>query len=189
LEVLEKPIEIPPFKVIMSSYIATALYIALSITSTSAFTSPQVNVASPSAYRYSSSTSLNAEKFAKDVTGEELEIMLQEWDQPLVLDAYATWCGPCLLMAPHFEEAAQELDGKVRFVKIDTDKEPEMANRLNIMGLPTLMYLDKFVPEDGEEGEASAVLKEKIEGALMKDSIVDLCNFHFFGGPRPTSLS
>lgn len=136
------------------------------------------------------STKLDAEKIAKDVTGEELEVMLQEWEQPLVLDAYATWCGPCLLMAPHFEEAAKELEGKVRFVKIDTDKEPEISNRLNIMGLPTLMYLDQLTPEDSDEpGDAKAVLKDKIEGALTKESIVDLCNFHFFDGPRPTALS
>ena len=44
-------------------------------------------------------------------------------------------------MAPEFEAAAKELKGKVRFVKIDTDQEPEMAARLNIMGLPTLLFL------------------------------------------------
>jgi thiol-disulfide isomerase/thioredoxin len=91
-------------------------------------------------------------------------------------------------MAPHFEEAAKELEGKVRFVKMDTDKEPEMAARLNIMGLPTLMFLDELEPEDGEEaGGAKAALKNKIEGAIQKDAIVDLCNFHFFDGPMPTA--
>lgn len=131
----------------------------------------------------------STEKVARDVTGEELEIMLTEWDQPLLVDAYATWCGPCLLMAPEFEEAAKELEGKVRFVKIDTDKEPDMANRLNVMGLPTLMFLDQLKPEDGhdlgEDGEPRAVLKDRIEGALRKDSILSLCDHHFFGGPKP----
>ncbi len=88
-------------------------------------------------------------------------------------------------MAPHFEEAAKELDGKVRFVKIDTDKEPEMAARLNIMGLPTLMFLDEVEAEEGEEGGPKAALKNKIEGAITKESIVDLCKFHFFDGPMP----
>ncbi len=129
---------------------------------------------------------------AQSVTGEELERMLQEWDTPLVVDAYATWCGPCLLMAPEFESAASSLLGKVRFVKLDTDLEPQMASRLGIMGLPTLLFLDKN-KEDAEavaEGKApAAVLKERIEGALRKQSIVDLCMYHFFDGPMPTSLS
>mmetsp|Transcript_63639 Transcript_63639/g.183063 ORF Transcript_63639/g.183063 Transcript_63639/m.183063 type:complete len:172 (+) Transcript_63639:62-577(+) len=123
------------------------------------------------------------------VSGEELEMMLTEWDQPLVVDAYATWCGPCQLMAPEFEAAAQELKGKVRFAKIDTDKDEAMAARLNIMGLPTLLFLDKFVPKDEgpeEEKNAKAVLKGRIEGALRKENIVDLCNFYFFDGPEPT---
>lgn len=131
------------------------------------------------------------QKLAKMVTGEELEGMLHLWDQPLVVDAYATWCGPCLLMAPEFEEAAKELEGKVRFVKLDTDLEPDMAGRLGIMGLPTLLFLDKNDDVEAvEEGKAPvAVLKERIEGALRKESIVDVCNYHFFGGPMPTQLS
>lgn len=132
------------------------------------------------------------EKAAPLVTGEELELMLTEWDEPLVIDAYATWCGPCLLMAPEFESAAKDLKGKVRMCKLDTDQEPEMAARLNIMGLPTLLFLDKFEPVDEESeedgGEAKAVLKDRIEGAIRKDSIIALCEHHFFGGPRPEQL-
>ena len=70
-------------------------------------------------------------------------------------------------MAPEFEAAAKELKGKVRFVKIDTDQEQEMAARLNIMGLPTLLFLDKFEPEEGSTEEAKAVLKDRIEGAIL----------------------
>jgi thiol-disulfide isomerase/thioredoxin len=91
-------------------------------------------------------------------------------------------------MAPEFEAAAQELKGKVRFVKLDTDKDETMAARLNIMGLPTLLFLDKFEAKDGEgteeEQEAKAVLKGRIEGALRKKNIMDLCEFYFFDGPE-----
>lgn len=133
----------------------------------------------------------DTKKAAPMVSGADLETMLEEWEQPLVVDAYATWCGPCLLMAPEFEEAAKELAGKVRFVKLDTDLEPEMSGRLGIMGLPTLLFLDKNDDKEAvEEGKAPvAVLKERIEGALRKQSIVDLCNHHFFDGPIPTQLS
>ena len=97
-------------------------------------------------------------------------------------------CGPCLLMAPEFEAAAKELKGKVRFVKLDTDKEESMAARLNIMGLPTLLFLDKYAPADDEEVQegAKAVLKGRIEGALRKENIMDLCEYHFFDGPVPS---
>ena len=125
--------------------------------------------------------SLSSEKQVRSVTGEELELLLteDEWEIPIVLDAYATWCGPCLLMAPEFEKAAMELKGKVRFLKMDTDIEDQMAARLNIMGLPTLLFLEKDGPE------SKAVLKERIEGALTKDSIVKVCDYHFFEGERP----
>jgi hypothetical protein len=56
------------------------------------------------------------------------------------------------------------------------------------MGLPTLLFLDKFEPEAGtpeSEQEAKAVLKGRIEGALQKKSIVDLCEYYFFDGPEP----
>jgi thiol-disulfide isomerase/thioredoxin len=100
----------------------------------------------------------------------------------------SSWCGPCVLMAPEFEAAAQDLKGKVRFVKIDTDKDEAMAARLNIMGLPTLLFLDKFEGTDEgteEEQKAKAVLKGRIEGALRKDTIVELCEHYFFDGPEP----
>lgn len=133
-----------------------------------------------------SSTTPEVEKLTPVVNGEELEMMLLgDWEQPLVIDAYATWCGPCVLMAPEFESAAKELRGRVRFVKIDTDKDPEIAGRLNVMGLPTLLFLDKF---EGDDGPAKAVLKERIEGAIQKDSIVAICEHHFFGGPKPAQL-
>lgn len=105
------------------------------------------------------------------------------------------WCGPCLLMAPEFEAAAKELEGKVRFAKLDTDREETMAARLNIMGLPTLLFLDKYNAAaggpptvDGKEA-ANAVLKGRLEGALRKDMIVKLCNYYFFDGPVPDGMA
>jgi hypothetical protein len=89
-------------------------------------------------------------------------------------------------MSPEFEAAAKDLEGKVRFVKLDTDQEEEMANRLAINGLPTLLFLDKYTPkEDEKDQEAKAVLKARIEGAIKKENIMELCDFHFFDGPEP----
>jgi thiol-disulfide isomerase/thioredoxin len=98
-------------------------------------------------------------------------------------------------MAPEFEAAAKELEGKVRFAKLDTDREETMAARLNIMGLPTLLFLDKYSAAagapptvDGKEA-ANAVLKGRLEGALRKDMIVKLCNYYFFDGPVPDGMA
>jgi thioredoxin-like negative regulator of GroEL len=95
-----------------------------------------------------------------------------------------------LAQAPEFESAAKDLKGKVTFVKLDTDQDENMAARLNIMGLPTLLFLDKYVPKEGaeENQQAKAVLKGRIEGALQKHQIKDLCEHYFFGGPAPESL-
>jgi len=92
------------------------------------------------------------------------------------------------MMAPEFEEAAKELDGKVRFVKIDTDKEPDISATMNIMGLPTLLFIDENKSIEGQNGEGSGgkpILKHRFEGALQKDSIVSLCKHYFFGEPLP----
>ena len=89
-------------------------------------------------------------------------------------------------MAPEFEAAAQSLKGKVRFVKLDTDKDEAMAARLNIMGLPTLLFLDKYEPQKNDENPgATAVLKGRIEGALEKNMILELVEHYFFDGPAP----
>lgn len=171
----------------MNCYIVSVLCVLLFQTTTFGF-APSVNLGTKSRHGVIVRASTE-EKAAPSVTGEELEVMLTEWELPLVVDAYATWCGPCLLMAPEFEKAAQEMKDRVRFVKLDTDLHPEIAGRLNIMGLPTLLFLGPFTPEgdEDEEGDepARAVLKDRIEGALKKDSIVALCENNFFGGPRP----
>ena len=90
-------------------------------------------------------------------------------------------------MAPEFEAAAKELKGKVRMVKLDTDKNEEMAARLNIQGLPSLLFLNKYEPKEGESDQpkAMAVLKGKIEGAMRKDTIMELAEHYFFDGPMP----
>ena len=106
--------------------------------------------------------------------------------RPNITRCYCTLSPSNIFQAPEFESAAQELKDKVKFVKLDTDKDEQMAARLNIMGLPTLLFLDKYEPkEDDENQQAKAVLKGRIEGALRKDNIMDLCEHYFFDGPAP----
>ncbi len=62
-------------------------------------------------------------------------------DVPLLVDVWAPWCGPCRAMAPMFERAAQQLEPKVRLLKLNSDNAPELSSRLGITGIPTLLLM------------------------------------------------
>jgi thioredoxin 2 len=65
---------------------------------------------------------------------------------PVVVDFWAPWCGPCLRMAPFFEQVSQKLSNKLRFAKVDTEAEQALAARFNIRSIPTLIVF-----RDGRE--------------------------------------
>jgi len=67
-----------------------------------------------------------------------------EWkylgDKPCILDFYATWCGPCKMVAPILEDLANEYDGQIYIYKIDVDAEPELAAAYGIQSIPTIFF-------------------------------------------------
>lgn len=61
---------------------------------------------------------------------------------PVVIDFYATWCGPCKALAPSIERLSKEYDGRVKVLKVDVDKNPSLAQAARIMSIPTVFFID-----------------------------------------------
>jgi thioredoxin 2 len=64
-------------------------------------------------------------------------------DLPLVVDFWAPWCGPCRVMAPAFEQAAQQVEPRARLIKVNTEESQGLASRMGIRSIPTLMVFSK----------------------------------------------
>ncbi|MBU3922423.1 MAG: thiol reductase thioredoxin [Alphaproteobacteria bacterium] len=74
-----------------------------------------------------------------EVTADQLVSLQSKDTGAFVLDVWAPWCGPCRMMAPHYEAAAAKFNGEVRFFKLNTDNHQTAAAQLQIRGVPTLI--------------------------------------------------
>ena len=85
-----------------------------------------------------------------------------------VVDFWATWCGPCRMMAPLFESVAAEMAGKpVKFFRVDVDEAPQAAGRFGVQSIPTLLVLKDGVEADVSVGVTPpAKLRKMVEAAL-----------------------
>ncbi len=86
----------------------------------------------------------------------------------VVVDFWATWCGPCRTVSPIIDELAKEYEGKAKMVKLNTDENADMTGRYQIMGIPTLMFFKGGEVVDKLVGALSkARYKEKIDALLV----------------------
>lgn len=68
---------------------------------------------------------------------------LIDGDTPILVDFFATWCGPCKMMQPILEDTAKKMGEKVKIVKVDVDKNPLAASKFQVRGVPTLILFQK----------------------------------------------
>lgn len=91
--------------------------------------------------------------------------------KPMVIDFYATWCGPCKQLAPILEEIEQNHKGEVIFERIDVDQKPELAMEFNIEAVPTLMFVTPKGDYQTMMGlQEAAVIESKIAELLTRSS-------------------
>ncbi len=100
---------------------------------------------------------VNTENFDQEVKNSTL---------PVVIDMYATWCGPCKMMAPLFDQLAKDLGDKYKFVKINIDEERDIAVKYNVSSIPTFLFL-----KDGQ-------LVAKETGYMNKDALTNKITAH-----------
>ncbi|KAL6757126.1 thioredoxin-related protein [Haematococcus lacustris] len=98
------------------------------------------------------------------ITGEQLEVEIEDRDRPLIVDFFATWCGPCVLLAQELEKVAEELGDSVKVVKVDVDENRQLSTQLKIEGLPTMV----FIPKDASRPAL------RTEGLLPAAQIIEI---------------
>ena len=87
---------------------------------------------------------------------------------PVVVDFYATWCGPCKMLSPRLDKLAGEFSGRIKFVKVNVDEAQELAGRFRVEGIPTLLFVKNgkvadrvtgLLPEDALKARLNAFAK------------------------------
>ena len=112
------------------------------------------------------------------MAGNVMKVDEASWDNEVMkspdlvlVDFWAVWCGPCQMVAPIVDELANEYAGKLRVVKLNTDENPEVASRYQIMSIPTIMFFKNGQPVEKLIGaRPKRQFKEVVDSLLAKSS-------------------
>lgn len=128
---------------------------------------PFLSLVINSQQKFSNGRYIREDYLIKKVSSKEVEDLVKgERNVPLVVDFYATWCGPCILMAQELEMLAVEYESNVLFVKVDTDDEYEFSRDMQVRGLPTLIFISPDPTKDAI----------RTEGLIPTQMIRDIIN-------------
>ena len=101
------------------------------------------------------------------VTDDTFEAEVRNSGLPVVVDFWAEWCGPCKQIGPALEELSNDFDGKVKFVKVNVDDNPNSPAQLGVRGIPALfLFKDGEVVSNKVGAAPKAALKSWIEAAI-----------------------
>ena len=106
------------------------------------------------------------------ITGAEFEAEVIHSPKPVVADFYTTWCGPCKILSPELDKLAGAFTNQIKFVKINVDESPKLAEQCNIQGIPTLLFFKNGKVVDGVVGLMSSDdLKSHLEALVGTNAL------------------
>lgn len=92
------------------------------------------------------------------ITSENFESEVMQSDKPVLLDFWASWCMPCKMLSPTIDEIAGEVEQRIKVGKVNVDEEPKLAQKFNVMSIPTLVII-----KDGKVQSTSVGVRSKQE--------------------------
>ena len=135
---------------------------------------PQASLSIPRAIHSDHLFIVQSAKEECDVAGDALKVEDATWDaevmkatQLVMVDFWAVWCGPCQMVAPIIEELGKEYAGKVKVRKLNTDENPEVAGRYQVMSIPTILFF-----KNGQVVEKLVGARPKRQFKEMIDSLL-----------------